>query len=148
MQEFKNKFGSPKNRSYIYKIEIKVMSKIEKSIVTPKWLKIKEMFEQGTNGSNKYDTNFEIGGELDELALELVDLLGEITQHQGFDCVVEGVKMDLWKERIWALIQNAGLLPEIAWRDELESESTSKDEWCEIEDEIDLEELAKQEYGF
>jgi len=124
------------------------MSKIEKSIVTPKWLKIKEMFEQGTNGSNKYDTNFEIGGELDELALELVDLLGEITQHQGFDCVVEGVKMDLWKERIWALIQNAGLLPEIAWRDELESESTSKDEWCEIEDEIDLEELAKQEYGF
>ena len=124
------------------------MAKIEKSIVTPKWLKIKEMYEQGTNGSNKYGTNFEIGGELDELALELVDLLGEITQLKGFDCVVEGVKMDLWKERGWSLIENAGLLPEIAWKDELEAEQEKKDEWYETEDEIDLEELAKQEYGF
>jgi hypothetical protein len=127
---------------------MKVMSKIEKSIVTPKWLQIKTMYEQGTNGSNKYGTNFEIGGELDTLALELVDMLGEITQHQGFDCIVEDVKMDLWKERVWSLIENAGLLPEIAWKDDLESESTSKDEWYETEEEFDLEELARQEYGF
>ena len=124
------------------------MSKIEKSIVTPKWLQIKEMYEQGTNGSNKYGTNFEIGGELDELALELVDLLGEITQQQGWDCVIEGVKMDLWKERVWSLIENAGLLPEIAWKDELAEEQEKKDNWYETDDEIDLEELAKQEYGF
>jgi hypothetical protein len=26
--------------------------------------------------------------------------------------------MDLWKERIWSVIENAGLLPEIAWRDD------------------------------
>lgn len=124
------------------------MSKIEKSIVTPKWLQIKEMYEQGTNGSNKYGTNFEIGSELDELALELVDLLGEITQQQGWDCVIEGVKMDLWKERVWSLIENAGLLPEIAWKDELAEEQEKKDNWHETDDEIDLEELAKQEYGF
>ena len=124
------------------------MSKIEKSIVTPKWLQIKEMYEQGTNGSNKYGTNFEIGSELDELALELVDLLGEITQQQGWDCVIEGVKMDLWKERVWSLIENAGLLPEIAWKDELAEEQEKKDNWYETDDEIDLEELAKQEYGF
>ena len=122
--------------------------KIEKSIVTPKWLKIKSMYEQNTNGSDKYGTNFEIGGELDTLALELVDMLGEITQQQGFDCIVEDVKMDLWKERVWSLIENAGLLPEIAWKDDLESESTSKDEWYETEEEFDLEELARQEYGF
>ena len=122
--------------------------KIEKSIVTPKWQKIKAMYEAGTNGSDKYGTNFPIGGELDLMCYEFIDMMGKITQDRGYDCVIEGVKMDLWKERIWALIQNAGLLPEIAWRDELESESTSKDEWCEIEDEIDLEELAKQEYGF
>lgn len=124
------------------------MSKIEKSIVTPKWLQIKEMYEQGTNGSNKYGTNFELGGELDKLALELVDMLGEITQQQGFDCVVEGVKMDLWKERVWSLIENAGLLPEIAWKDELAEEQEKKDDWYETDDEIDLDELAKQEYGF
>jgi hypothetical protein len=125
------------------------MSKVEKSIVTPKWLKIKEMYEQGTNGSSKYGTNFELGGELDELALELVDLLGEITQKLGFDCVVEGVKMDLWKERVWSLIENAGLLPEIAWKDERDAEEAEvKDNWYETEDEMDLDELAKQEYGF
>ena len=124
------------------------MSKIEKSIVTPKWLQIKEMYEQGTNGSNKYGTNFELGGELDELALELVDLLGEITQKFGWDVVVEGVKMDLWKERVWSLIENAGLLPEIAWKDELAEEQEKKDDWYETDDEVDLDELAKQEYGF
>ena len=124
------------------------MAKIEKSIVTPKWLKIKEMYEQSTNGSNQYGTNFELGGELDELALELVDMLGEITQHQGFDCVVEGVKMDLWKERVWSLIENAGLLPEIAWKDELAEEQEKEDTWYMTEEEFDLEELAKQEYGF
>jgi len=123
--------------------------KVEKSIITPKWLQIKEMYEQGTNGSNQYGTNFEIGGELDKLSLELVDLLGEITQKLGFDCVVEGVKMDLWKERVWSLIENAGLLPEIAWKDERDAEEAEiKDNWYETDDEIDLEELAKQEYGF
>jgi len=123
--------------------------KVEKSIVTPKWLKIKAMFEQGTNGSNKYGTNFEIGGELDILALELVDMLGEITQQQGWGCVVEGVKMDLWKERVWSLIENAGLLPEIAWKDERDAElDNQEDTWYRLEEEIDLDELAKQEYGF
>jgi len=124
------------------------MSKVEKSIVTPMWLKIKEMYETGTNGSSKYGTNFEINGELDELSLEFVNMLGEITQHQGWDCVVEGVKMDLWKERIWSLIENAGLLAEIAWKDELAEEKEKEDTWYMTEEEFDLEELAKQEYGF
>jgi len=56
--------------------------------------------------------------------------------------------MDLWKERVWSLIENAGLLPEIAWKDELAEEQEKKDNWYETDDEIDLEELAKQEYGF
>lgn len=124
------------------------MAKIEKSIVTPKWLKIKEMYEAGTNGSDKYGTNFEIGGELDTLSLEFVNMLGEITHRNGFDCVVEGVKMDLWKERGWSLIENAGLLPEIAWKDELAEEQEKEDTWYITEEEFDLEELAKQEYGF
>ena len=124
------------------------MSKVEKSIVTPMWLEIKEMYETGTNGSSKYGTNFKINGELDELSLEFVNMLGEITQHQGWDCVVEGVKMDLWKERIWSLIENAGLLAEIAWKDELAEEKEKEDTWYMTEEEFDLEELAKQEYGF
>ena len=124
------------------------MSKVEKSIVTPQWLKIKAMYEAGTNGSSKYGTNFEIGGELDELSLEFVHMLGEITQKFGWDCIVEGVKMDLWKERIWAVIENAGLLADIAWKDELAEEQEKEDTWYMTEEEFDLEELAKQEYGF
>jgi len=124
------------------------MSKVEKSIVTPQWLKIKAMYEAGTNGSSKYGTNFEIGGELDELSLEFVNMLGELTQKLGWDCIVEGVKMDLWKERIWAVIENAGLLADIAWKDELAEEQEKEDTWYMTEEEFDLEELAKQEYGF
>jgi len=124
------------------------MSKVEKSIVTPQWLKIKAMYEAGTNGSSKYGTNFEIGGELDELSLEFVNMLGEITQKFGWDCTIEGVKMDLWKERIWAVIENAGLLADIAWKDELAEEQEKEDTWYMTEEEFDLEELAKQQYGF
>lgn len=124
--------------------------KVEKLIITPKWFQIKEMYEQGTNGSNKYGTNFEIGGELDILSEELVYMLGEITQKFGWDCVIEGVKMNLWKERIWSLIENAGLLPEIAWRDELESEEEIEDTWDEYDSEFDddLEEKSFEIFGF
>ena len=124
------------------------MAKMQKSIVTPMWSKIKEMYETGTNGSDKYGTNFEVDGELDKLCCEFIDLMGEITTHYGWTAIVEDVKMDLWKERIWSLIENAGLLPEIAWRDDLESEKEKKDTWYITEDEFDLEELSKQEYGF
>ena len=34
------------------------MAKIEKSFLTPKWLEVKSMYENGTNGSNKYGTNY------------------------------------------------------------------------------------------
>ena len=109
--------------------------KIVKSIITPKWQKIKTMYEAGTNGSDAYGKNFPIGGELDTLSLELVDMLGEITQNQGWGCVVEDIKMDLWKERVWSLIENAGLLPEIAWRDDKESDRLeAEDKWNSYDD--------------
>lgn len=92
--------------------------KVEKSYVTPKWLKIKEMYEKGTNGSDKYGTNFPIGGELDILTSEFIYELGEMTQRNGYDFTVDDIKLDLWKDRIWCLVENAGLLREIAWKEE------------------------------
>ena len=92
--------------------------KVEKSYVTPKWLKIKEMYENGTNGSDKYGTNFPIGGELDMLTSEFIHELGEMTQRNGYDFTVDDIKLDLWKDRIWCLVENAGLLREIAWKEE------------------------------
>ena len=111
------------------------MAKPIKTIVTPKWQKIKAMYEAGTNGSDKYGTNFPIEGELDLMCHEFIDMMGEITQDRGFNCVVEDIKMDLWKERIWSLVENAGLLPEIAWRDDKESDRIKNDSWDLYDDE-------------
>tara|TARA_R100001224_G_scaffold113702_1_gene100192 strand:- start:2320 stop:2706 length:387 start_codon:yes stop_codon:yes gene_type:complete len=118
------------------------MVKIKKSFLTPKWLVVKTMYEQGTNGSDKYGTNFAIGGELDKLTREFVDIIGEFTHEFGWDCVIEGVKMDLWKERIWSLIENAGLLPDIAWKDDLAKEQAEK---LADEDNDDVWEMTEEE---
>jgi hypothetical protein len=117
------------------------MNKVEKSIVEPKWVKIKSMYEAGTNGSIKYGTNFKVGGELDMLCCEFIDMVSQITIKNGWGCVVEEIKMDLWKERIWSLIENAGLLPEIAWRDDKETtraKQAENDHW-DSEDEFEYE---------
>ena len=53
---------------------------------------------------------------------EFIDLMGELTHEFGGYCVIEDVEMNLWKERIWSLVENAGLLPEIAWRDDKEKD--------------------------
>ena len=125
------------------------MSEIVKDVITPKWLKIKKMYKEGTNGSKKYGTNFELGGELNVLALELIDMLGEITQKNGFDCIVEDIEMDLWKKRVWSLIENAGLLNAIETDDDEEDEEDEDDDWfIEDEDDVDLDKLAKEKYGF
>jgi len=125
------------------------MSEIVKDVITPKWLKIKKMYKEGTNGSKKYGTNFELGGELNVLALELIDMLGEITQKNGFDCIVEDIEMDLWKKRVWSLIENAGLLNAIETDDDEEDEEDEDDDWFIDEDNnIDLDKLSKEKYGF
>jgi hypothetical protein len=125
------------------------MSEIVKDVITPKWLKIKKMYKEGTNGSKKYGTNFELGGELNVLALELIDMLGEITQKNGFDCIVEDIEMDLWKKRVWSLIENAGLLNAIETDDDEEDKDDEDDDWFIDEDnDIDLDKLSKEKYGF
>jgi len=130
------------------------MAEIVKEVITPRWLKIKEMYEAGTNGSKKYGTNFELGGELNVLSLELVDMLGEITLRNGWDCVIEDIEMDLWKKRVWSLIENAGLLDASESKDEDEYDEFGEDgdygnSWVDDEDEsVDLDKLSKEEYGF
>ena len=89
------------------------------------------------------------------LCHDFIDTIGEFTHEFGWDCVIEGVKMDLWKERIWSLVENAGLLPEIAWKDDLaaELEKAEKESYI-YDDEFDVEEyepsdeeiLANQNY--
>ena len=89
---------------------------MKKLILTNEWVKIKEIFEANTNGNEEYGKNFKVGGELDILTRSFLDRLGDITTLKGFECVIDDIKMDLWKERIWSVIENAGLLPPIAWK--------------------------------
>lgn len=112
------------------------MTNIQRDYVTPKWLKIKEMYEKGTNGSSEYGENFPIGGELDKLCDEFVDLTGILTQRFGYNCKIEGIKMDLWKERIWNLIENAGLLMPLPRHMEDKEEILTDENIEEIVDEI------------
>ena len=123
--------------------------KIEKMFLTPKWQEIKSMYEAGTNGSSAYGENFQLDGELDELTQHFLGYIIILTESRGFDCIVEGVKMDLWKERIWAVVENAGLLPNIAWKDERDDEQEVVDTWNQDDDEfyVDLDKLEAEIYG-
>jgi hypothetical protein len=96
------------------------MSKKQLGEITTEWLEIKGYYETKT-----FDPEL-----LDEKCHHFIWRLSELTERNGFECVVEGVKMDLWKERIWCLVENAGLLPEIAWKEELEAEKElADDDW-------------------
>ena len=117
------------------------MAKIEKSIMTPKWLEIKKMYETESNGSKEYKSNFKIGGEFDELTREFLDMIMTICEEFSNECTIEGVHMNLWKERIWSVIENGGLLAPIAWKlddeaDELEALEAQEAAWSTNENEF------------
>ena len=124
--------------------------KVEKSVLTPKWQEIKAMFEANTNGSKEYGSNFELDGELDQLTQHFLGYIAKLTLSRGFDAEVEGVSLNLWKERIWSLIENAGLLPNVAWKDELEEDTEIEDTWNTSDDEFDadLEAQSFEVFGF
>ena len=52
----------------------------------------------------------------DSLSMDLINLLGECTMAGVTQ--VEGLHIDKWKDRVWNLIENAGLLPEYKEEDE------------------------------
>lgn len=120
------------------------MAKGKRLVLTNEWVEIKEMFEKDTNGLDEYGKNFEIGGKLDILTRSFLDRLGDITTHKGYYCVIDGVKMNLWKERIWSVIENAGLLAPIAWKidkskqEEIEAKIAAEEaKWDNEFDELD-----------
>jgi hypothetical protein len=66
---------------------------------------------------NREKVNFDL--ELfDTLSTDLINLLAEYTLN-GIE-EIEGLHIDKWKDRVWNLIENAGLLPEYKEEDENE----------------------------
>jgi hypothetical protein len=78
--------------------------------ITDKFNQIKSIYKSGTNGNSEYSKNFEIGGELDILCQEFILELAKLTNEGGYNQIIEGIELDSFKDRIWNLYENAGLL--------------------------------------
>jgi hypothetical protein len=71
------------------------------NILTPMWEQCKRVVDSG---------NLELA---DELLMQLIFKLADYTSMGYADKdLVEGVKMEVWKERAWIKLETAGLLPE------------------------------------
>jgi hypothetical protein len=71
------------------------------NVITPMWLKCQEILKTG---------DLELA---DDKLMELVWKLADYSMSGHKDAyVLEGVKLETWKERVWFAIENAGLLPE------------------------------------
>jgi hypothetical protein len=79
--------------------EIKVMKKT--NVITPMWHNCQSILKSG---------DLELA---DNKLMEFVWKLADYTMEGFKDAdVIEGVKLETWKERVWFAIENAGLLPE------------------------------------
>lgn len=105
------------------------MAKKEKNIIETKFLNIKNKFKAGG-----YDIE-----EMDHLTCDLIAHLSQLTDN-GFT-EVEGISIDLYKDRTWWLIEKLGLLPE--YRDEEDIEINEdievEDTYYKDEDEFEVE---------
>ena len=105
--------------------------------ITNQFLTLKNMFKDGV-------TNLE---EFDYLSAKLLVDLTELTEHgvKGDD-KIEGVNLDLWKDRVWHLIERTGLLPEYKeTEDEVGEYEEEEDEWYkDNSSEFDLDEKEPQ----
>lgn len=68
----------------------------------------------------------------DALSMDLVNLLGECTMAGVTE--IEGLHIDKWKDRVWNLIENAGILPEYKGEDDDEKFVEIIDTWYTDED--------------
>ena len=104
------------------------MAKKEKNIIETKFLNIKNKFKAGG-----YDIE-----EMDYLTCDLIAHLAQLTDN-GFT-EIEGVSIDLYKDRTWWLIEKLGLLPEYRDEDEdIDEDIDVEDTYYKDEDEFEAE---------
>jgi len=104
------------------------MAKKEKNIIETKFLNIKNKFKAGG-----YDIE-----EMDHLTCDLIAHLAQLTDNGVTD--IEGVSIDLYKDRTWWLIEKLGLLPEYRDEDEdIDEDIDIEDTYYKDEDEFEVE---------
>jgi len=105
------------------------MAKKEKHTIEVKYLDLKTRFKAGT-------INIE---EVDQITCELIAELAVLTVKDYTE--INGTSIDLYKNRVWYIIELAGLLPE--YRDEEDNideiGSDEEDDYYKVEDEYVIE---------
>ena len=103
------------------------MAKKEKNIIEKKWMTIK---------SKSKEDNYDLE-ELDNLTCDLIAHLAQLTDRGVTE--VDGISIDMYKDRVWWVVEKIGLLPE--YRDEDDDIPLDiQDEWDDYGDEL-LEEI-------
>ena len=110
------------------------MAKKQKNIIEKKCLIVK---------AKSKETDYDLK-EIDELTSDLIAHLAQLTERGITE--VDGVSIDLYKDRVWWVVEKVGLLPE--YKDEEEEEEEIIDDWDSYEDydEVDLEEEAHKAF--
>jgi len=102
------------------------MAKKEKHPIEVKYLDLKKRFKAK-------EMSIE---EVDLITCELITELALLTEKNVTK--INGVSIDLYKDRVWWIVENAGLLPE--YRDEEEDiVDEIKDDYYKVEDDFDYE---------
>jgi hypothetical protein len=102
------------------------MAKKEKHPIEVKYLDLKKRFKAK-------EMSIE---EVDLITCELITELALLTEKNVTE--INGVSIDLYKDRVWWIVENAGLLPE--YRDEEEDiVEEIKDDYYKVEDDFDYE---------
>jgi hypothetical protein len=114
--------------------------------ITNKFLEVKRVFKNGVNLACREEVEHfdNISGQL------LIDLAEMTIDGVGGDTIIEGVKLDLWKDRVWHLIERVGILPEYKDIEGDIEEMFMNDNWySDEEEEFDVDdEKFFQELGF
>jgi hypothetical protein len=104
------------------------MAKKEKHTIEVDFLDLKTRFKAG-------EMSIE---EVDQITCKLITELTVLTM-KGFT-EINGTSIDLYKDRVWWIIEKAGLLPEYRDpEDDIEDLFDEEDDYYEIDDDFDFE---------
>jgi len=95
---------------------------IKKNPIEAKWLRIKTAYKSGD-----FDYN-----ELDSMTSDLIGHLAQLTERGITE--IDGVRIDLYKDRTWNIIEHLGLLPEYRSPKDDDEEIEMVDDYYEDED--------------
>jgi len=104
------------------------MAKKEKHVIEVKYLDLKKRFKAG-------EMSIE---EVDQITCELIAELAILTERNVTE--IGGISIDLYKDRVWWIVENAGLLPEYRDEDDVVDElDDEEDDYYKTEDDFEFE---------